>query len=84
MLYHVSVLCTIPVFQQLVTVQIQPLKYHAQGTSGHLAFHYTVFNADHDLLIAIPRMKMGRSMILKVHKNDDSVKSTNLRHNIEF
>ena len=81
MLYHITILCAIPVLQQLVTVQIQPLKDHTQRTSGHFTLHHTIFDADHNLVITISRMEMGRSMILKIHKNGDSVKRTNLRHN---
>ena len=66
MFYHLTVLSTIPVLQQFVTVQIQPFKYHAQSTSGHFAFHHTIFNADHNLVVAIPSMEMSRSMILKI------------------
>lgn len=61
-------------------MQVKPLQYHPQSASGHLTLDHTIFDTDANFVIAIPCMEMRRSMVLKVHKDDNSVKCANLWH----
>ena len=71
----------IPIFNQLITMNVKPFQYHTQRSTWHLTCHNAISNTYSDFIIAIPCMEMRRQMVIKVHKNDDSIKKTNLRHN---
>jgi hypothetical protein len=58
----------------------QPFKNHAQCSAWHFSFDYTIFDVHYNLVVTIPRMKMGRLVIREVHPNVYSVEKTNLWH----
>ncbi len=73
-------MCLFPICQQFVTMQFKPFQNHTQCATGHLASHDTITNANRNLVIAIPGMEMCWRMVGEIHKNNDSVKKTDLWH----
>jgi hypothetical protein len=58
-----------------------PFNHKPKRTRRQKSIHHRkIVNPYRRLIIAVPRMKMRRGMIIKKHRNDNAVKSANLWH----
>jgi hypothetical protein len=75
-----ALLSELPVFEQFVFVETEPLKYVSQGASGELTRDDSRFDPYRDLEFAVLRVEVGRNVILVEDRDDNSEESADLRH----
>ena len=72
---------SVPVFHQFVIMQVKPFKYQTGSATRQLACDDTVLNGNLALVFVVPYMKMRRLMLLIIHVDNDTVKTTYFWHN---
>jgi hypothetical protein len=77
---HLGLTAQIPVIHQFILVQFVPFEHMAERAWWKLAFDNTGFDFDRDFEFAIPRVKMGRRVVIPEHGNDDAEKSADDGH----
>lgn len=62
-------------------MDVKPFQNHTQSTTWHFPSNHAVTDTYCNLVITIPGMEMRWNMVVEIHKNDDSIEETDLRHN---
>src|SRR5215204_5864417 len=70
----------LPISEQLVAVQLQPLEHVALGAPRELAGHDAVADADRDLVLAIRRVEVWRVVVAVQDRDGDTQEAANDRH----
>jgi hypothetical protein len=61
-------------------MQVIPLQHVSQRSFRKIAIDATGFDLDGDFEIAVDRVKMGRSVIAVLHRDNDAKKATEFGH----
>lgn len=75
----------VPVLQQVSAVPHRPFYHQSQNSRRKAAAEQRHrLDGDQSFVLSIARMKMGRRMIIVIHRYDDSEKAADLRHSLDL
>jgi len=70
----------LPIVKEIVLVELEPLEYEAECTTGKLPLDDAVFDAHSDAELAVLGVEVGRRMLVVVHGDHDAEEAAQFRH----